>query len=89
MFISRHMVSQRFEILQITITNKTEEESLFCGLLVLETEILRDVGDPLLEAEHVLWRFIIVWIFACVPNLHDAFHFYVNSLVGVHLSVLS
>ena len=89
MFISRYMVSQRFEILQITITNKTEEESLFCGLLVLVAEIIRDVGDPALEAEHVFWRLIIVWILTSVPNLHNVFHFHVNSLVGVYLSVLS
>ena len=82
------MILQRSEVLQLTIADNAEEDVLLRRLFVLETEIIWNFLDPLLEVPHVL-RFVDVNIITHLANLHDALHLYVDALGWIHNALLS
>ena len=89
MLLTLDMILERTKILEVTVADKTEEEGLLGGDLVLVTEVVRDVPSVLLELKHVLGSPVEVHVFTGVPHLHDALHLHVDTVIWVHLAVLA
>ena len=63
MFVPGDVIYERPEVLQITVADEAEKNTLLSGLLIFVSKIIWNVSDSPLEVPHVLGRLLIVDVF--------------------------